>query len=65
MLEHLDWAERLTAAMTAVFAVTMAVTIWLNSAVLWVIWGAAMVVLAGSALVLVNRSDRSSDGTAD
>ncbi|SIR88317.1 hypothetical protein SAMN05421752_104171 [Natronorubrum thiooxidans] len=53
----LDRTERLTVALTAVFVLTLAVTVSLASPVVWLVWGTAMVVLAGTALVLANRSE--------
>ncbi|WP_440764847.1 hypothetical protein [Natronorubrum sp. DTA7] len=65
MLDQLDRAERLTIALTAVFAVTLGLPLQTESAIVWIVWGAAMVLLSGAALVLVNRSDSPADETAD
>ncbi|MDQ2051929.1 hypothetical protein RBH26_15735 [Natronolimnohabitans sp. A-GB9] len=61
MLDRLDWTERLSLALTAVFAGTFAVTLQSDSPWVWLVWGTAMVLLAGSALVLVNRNGPSAD----
>ncbi|WP_241434249.1 hypothetical protein [Natronorubrum tibetense] len=65
MLDRLDWAERLTVALTVVFAITLMLPLQTENAIVWVVWGAAMVVLSGTALVLMNRADSPADETAD
>ena len=54
----LDWTERVTVVLTAVFAVTLALTIYADEPRVWLLWAAAMVIFAGAALIAVNRSDR-------
>ena len=54
----LERGERVTLVLTAVFAVTLALTIRVGDPRLWVLWSTAMVLLSGSALVLVNRGER-------
>lgn len=55
----LDWTERVTVVLTAVFAATLALTIYADEPRVWLLWAAAMVLLSGFALVLVNRDDSS------
>ena len=57
MLDRLDWTERLTLATLVVFAITLAVTAFASNPVVWLVWAAAMVVLAGTVLAAVNRAD--------
>jgi len=61
MLERLDWTERLALALTVVFAVTFVLTLQTDSPWIWLIWGTAMVLLAGAGLVVVNRGPSPSD----
>ena len=61
MLERLDWTERLALALTVVFTVTLVLTLQSDSPWVWLVWGTAMVLLAGSALVFVNRVSSASD----
>ncbi|WP_440771135.1 hypothetical protein [Natronorubrum sp. DTA28] len=65
MLDRLDRAERLTVALTVVFTITLLVTLQTESAIVWVVWGAAMVLLSGTALVVMNRADSSTDEADD
>ncbi|SDK73841.1 hypothetical protein [Natronorubrum texcoconense] len=65
MLERLDRAERLTVALTVVFTITLMLTVQTESAIVWVVWGTAMVLLSGTALVLMNRADSPTDEAAD
>jgi len=53
----LDWTERLTAALFGVFLVTLSLAMYVDSAVLWIVWGVLTVLVTGVALVLVNRSE--------
>ena len=53
----LERGERVTLVLTAAFAVTLALTIHVGDPRLWLLWSAAMVLLSGSALVLVNRNE--------
>ncbi|QFU83617.1 hypothetical protein [Natronorubrum aibiense] len=53
MVDRPDW---LTAALTVVFFVTLTATAAVNTPVVWLGWATAMVLLAGGALVLTNRS---------
>ena len=62
MLERLDWTERLTLALTVIFVVTLALTLRVGGSFAWLVWGTLWVLVAGSALVLVNRSRPASDG---
>ncbi|WP_174811903.1 hypothetical protein [Salinadaptatus halalkaliphilus] len=52
----LDWTERATLVVALVFGVTLAGTIYVDTAVAWLCWGVAMVVLAGGVLIWTNRS---------
>ncbi|WP_170972322.1 hypothetical protein [Natronorubrum halophilum] len=56
----LDRTERATVALTTVYVLTLAITIRLGNPAVWVAWGALMVLLSGSALLLANR-ERVSD----
>ncbi|WP_186336464.1 hypothetical protein [Natrarchaeobaculum aegyptiacum] len=51
----LDWTERLTVALTIGFLSSLAVVITLSRPIVWLVWGVAMVLLAGAALIVVNR----------
>lgn len=61
MLERLDRTERLTLALTVVFAATFAMTVQTDSPWVWLGWGIAMVLLSGGALVFVNRGESRGD----
>lgn len=47
---------RAVGGLTALFGATLFVVYRLENSVLWVLWGASMVVLAGAALIVLNRS---------
>ncbi|ELY42487.1 hypothetical protein [Natronorubrum sulfidifaciens] len=53
----LDRTERLTVALTVIFVGTLAATVYADSPAVWLGWATAMVLLAGSALVLANRAE--------
>ena len=57
----LDWTERLTVALLVGFLVTLSLAIYADSGVLWLVWGVLTVLITGTALVLVNRSEPPSD----
>lgn len=56
--DRFDWTERLTIALTLVFVLSLGLVRLSGSAVAWVVWGVAMVLVSGVALVLVNRSEQ-------
>ncbi|SIR78826.1 hypothetical protein SAMN05421809_2214 [Natronorubrum daqingense] len=58
MRDRFDWTERLTIVLTLVFVLSLGLVRLSGSAVAWVVWGVAMVLVSGIALVLVNRSER-------
>ena len=53
----LDWTERLTVALSIGFLATLALAVYADSAVVWLVWGVVTVLVTGAALVLVNRSE--------
>ncbi|SEH14397.1 hypothetical protein SAMN04487967_1583 [Natronorubrum sediminis] len=53
-----DRTERLTIVLTLVFVLSLGLVRLSGSAGAWVVWGVAMVLVSGIALVLVNRSER-------
>ncbi|AXR77596.1 hypothetical protein [Natrarchaeobaculum sulfurireducens] len=56
-----DWTERLTVALLIGFLLTLSLAIYADSGLLWLVWGALTVLITGTALVLVNRSEPPSD----
>ena len=57
----LDWTERLTVALLVGFLVTLSLAVYVDSGVLWLVWGVLTVLITGAALVVVNRSEPPSD----
>lgn len=52
----LDRSERLTVGLLGVFLGTLALVVAADSLLAWLAWSAAMIVLTGTVLILVNRS---------
>ena len=61
MVSRLDWTERLTIVLAIAALVTLGLTTHVGGAVAWLVWSAVWILLAGAALVAVNRSDSGGD----
>ena len=61
MVSRLDWTERLTIVLATAALVTLGLTAHVGGAAVWLVWSAVWILLAGAALVAVNRSDSDGD----